>query len=222
VNSSGSFKRDPYIWVTWLTPFLAGESYCQWALWFQANYKFEKLESNFNSDEWRIKHARLVNARVDELQDEGYSVYVENENSFTITGKNRITKVAGKPDIVADDGNEIIVEDCKTGKHKLSDIMQVLIYMLLLPLPGGAPHCKERKLNGRLVYNNTKMDIDSDHFNEDFKADFRKFVDIASNSSAPKKTPSFKECRYCKIPKTFCPDRIDEEPPEDLGDHDAF
>ena len=66
------------------------------------------------------------------------------------------------------------------------------------------------------------MDIDPSLFNEDFKADFKKFVEVASNSLAPKKTPSVRECKYCKIPGTYCSDRVEDEPPTDLGEHDAF
>lgn len=213
-------RESPYIWVTWLTPLLAGSSFCQWASWFQANYTFEKPSSDFS--EWRIKHGRLLNKRVKKLESEGYNVYIEDENKFTIIGRNGITKVAGKADIVAIKGNQIIVEDCKTGQKKDADLMQVLTYMLLLRAPGGVPHCKGKTLEGRLIYGDEIIDVPSEMLDQDFKDYFREIVHLVSISTAPRKVPSFKECQYCKISKKYCLERIEVEVSDVQEEHDLF
>ena len=222
MNNPATKKDTPYIWVTWLTPFLSGESHCQWSAWFQSNYKFSKLESNFDFEDWNLKHSRLVNQRAESLDGQGFDVYVEDANSFVITGKDGVTKVAGKPDIVAIKDNQAIVEDCKTGKRKTSDIMQVLTYMLLLKAPGSPEHCKNINFDGRLVYNDVVMDIDQSLFDEEFKADFKKIVTTVSSTVPAKKSPSLRECKYCKISTEYCPERVKEKPPEDFGGHDLF
>ena len=218
--SSAIKKTEPYIWTTWLSPLLAGDTHCEWAAWFQSNYKFEKEQSYFN--DWIVQHERLLDRRVQELESEGFTVYIEDENKFTITGRDKITKVAGKADIVAIKGNQAIVEDCKTGKRRNSDVMQVLIYMLLLPAPGGPKHCKGLNFDGRLVYNDCVMDIDSLMLDEAFKADFRRLVSAISNSEPGRKAPSLRECRYCKISSNYCPEKFEEEANEDFEEHDIF
>jgi CRISPR/Cas system-associated exonuclease Cas4 (RecB family) len=214
-------REAPYIWVTWLTSLLAGSSYCQWAAWFQANYTFEKPESDFS--EWRIRHGRLLNRRVQALESEGYEVYIEDENKFTITGQDKTTKVAGKADIVAIKDDRIIVEDCKTGQKRDADLMQILAYMLLLPAPGGAPHCRGKKLEGRLVYGEEIIDVPFLMLDEEFQIAFREIVRAVSRSEPARKVPSKKECQYCKISNDYCLERIEDQAPnnEDL-EHDLF
>lgn len=217
-------KRDsPYIWVTWLTPLLAGSSYCQWAAWFQANFKFEKQDSDMS--EWRIKHGRLLNRRVQTLEAEGYTVYIEDENKFAIQSRDKSVKVAGKADIVAIKGDYVVVEDCKTGKKKDADLMQVLSYMMLLPLSGGPPHCRKRVFQGRLVYGEEIIDIPSSMVDEDFKASFRETVGFVGAAQPARRVPSESECRYCKVSKAYCAERIELVATDDDNEdeeHDLF
>lgn len=215
-------RPETYIWATWLSPILAGESHCQWSAWFQANHQFPKPSVSLN--DWVINHDRLLQRRVRELEDEGFRVYIEDENTFKITSNtNGITKkVAGKADIVAIKGNRAIVEDCKTGKPKNADIMQVLTYMLLLPLQGGPRHCRDLKFEGRLVYNEEVLDIDSSNLDQNFKTEFRRLVTDTSTIEAARKVPSFRECKYCKISSLYCPDRVEEEENEGCGGNELF
>ena len=216
---SATKKDIPYIWVTWLTPLLAGASFCQWSAWFQANYKFEKPDADFN--EWSVKHGRLLNNRIRALEAEGYKVYVEDENKFTIVGHQGKTKVGGKADIVAIKNGHVIVEDCKTGRKKDSDVMQVLAYMLLLPRGGGPLHCRGKQIEGRLVYGEELIDISAEMLTEDFKKSFRELVHTASVSTEARKVPSERECKYCKISNIYCPEKLEKQnfnEPEEYDD----
>jgi len=117
-------------------------------------------------------------------------------------------KIAGKPDILAIRDRQVWVEDCKTGRKKNSDLYQVLLYMLLLPL--SHPQCRGVKLQGRLVYPDGAIAISSDQVNEDFKAQFREAIALLSSSSPPHKVPSFQGCHYCDISAYYCPERVED------------
>lgn len=149
-NSSPPAKRsEPFIWVSWLTKLMAGEKQCEWASWFRSQYVWDKLPSGLDVAKWTAEHAQLLRARRAALEAEGFTVYAEDQNAFTLTGKTGI-KVSGKPDIVAIRDQEAYVEDCKTGSPRHSDHFQVLIYMLALPHVEGP--WKGLKLNGRIIY----------------------------------------------------------------------
>ena len=218
-------KRDaPYIWATWLSPLLGGSHHCRWAVWFQANYKFDKSSDNENDflAQWKSKHEELLHSRADHLEAQGYTVYLEDENLFRIEGNDKKTIVSGKPDIVAIRGEEIIVEDCKTGRKQDSHPQQVLLYMLLLPLSGGASHCKGKKLSGRLVYLDEVIDIPANLITDDFKQSFKSLVHTVSAENPARIVPSTHECRYCKVPHVHCDKRKTSDEECDGEDHDLF
>ena len=49
-SAEGSAREQPYIWATWVSRLLAGESLCEWAGWFRAHYQdWVKPLSGFDS-----------------------------------------------------------------------------------------------------------------------------------------------------------------------------
>ena len=50
------------------------------------------------------------------LKAEGYAVFVEDQNKFTLKG--RAATLGGVPDLVAVRGAEALVVDCKSGKQR--------------------------------------------------------------------------------------------------------
>ena len=55
-------REQPYIWATWLSRLLAGESHCEWAAWFRAHYQdWERPPSDFDQTRWMMDHTGLVN-----------------------------------------------------------------------------------------------------------------------------------------------------------------
>mgnify|MGYP000222534310 CR=1 FL=1 len=163
----GEPKPFAAIWVTWLARLMADEVQCRWAIWFRTHYKYEKLSSSFDSAKWNASHQALLRSRVCDLETEGYAVYLEGENWFEIAGRSFPVKVSGKPDILAIADGQGFVEDCKTGRRKNSDLYQVLIYLLLLPV--SHPRYQGLRLAGRLVYPTEVMEIQADQINEAFK-----------------------------------------------------
>lgn len=210
-------RDNPYVWASWISKLMAGENQCKWAAWFHAHYKADKVPSDFNSATWTAEHNQLLQNRKKALQAEGFTVYVEDQNSFRLVSKSGIT-VSGKADIVAIKEDEAYVEDCKTGNPKHSDHMQVLIYMLALPR--AAPHCGGKSFEGRVVYKDSVVDVPSAKINESLKVLFKETVRDVGGSEPLEKVPSWNECRYCDITKVDCPERVAAEPA--AKDHDLF
>lgn len=199
---------------------MTDEIQCPWSVWFRTYYKYEKLNRDFDSAKWSASHRALLDHRISQLQTEGWAVYVERENWFEIVGRQYTVKVAGKPDILTIWDEQVWVEDCKTGKKKNSDLHQVLLYMLLLPL--SHPGCRGLKLQGRLIYPDGAINISSDQVNEAFKAQFRETIALLSSTAPPRRVPGFQECRYCDIPVHCCPERVEEKPSEGPDEQDLF
>lgn len=136
----------------------------------------------------------------------GLTVYIQDQNSFTLIGETGI-EVAGKPDIVAIRGKEAYVEDCKTGSPRHSDHLQVLLYMLALPHVEGP--WKGLKIEGRIVYDHSIVDVPSSKIDAELKDLFRKTVQTLGGPTPARKVPSRSECRYCDISQADCPERIE-------------
>jgi len=201
-------KSFPSAWVTWLAKLMTDEIQCPWSVWFRTHYKYDRSQRDFDAAKWNASHRALLEERLLQLQAEGWAVFVEGENWFEIVGRQHVVKIAGKPDILAIRDRQVWVEDCKTGRKKNSDLYQVLLYMLLLPL--SHPQCRGVKLQGRLVYPDGAIAISSDQVNEDFKAQFREAIALLSSSSPPHKVPSFQGCHYCDISAYYCPERVED------------
>jgi len=218
-NSDTATRRpNPFIWVSWLSKLMAGEKQCEWATWFRSHYIWEKVPSGLDLAKWTADHAQLLRARKAELEAEGFTVYAEDQNSFTLMGATGI-EVSGKPDLVAIRGQEAYVEDCKTGTPRHSDHFQVLTYMLALPHVDGP--WKGRKLDGRIIYNGTVVDVPSSKIDAGLRELFRKTVLTIGGAEPARKAPSWGECRYCDISSNDCPERIDIRT-EAVTDHGLF
>jgi hypothetical protein len=211
-------RPNPFIWVSWLSKLMAGEKQCEWASWFRSHYIWEKLPSGLDLAKWTADHAQLLRARKAELEAEGFTVYAEDQNSFTLMGETGI-EVSGKPDLVAIRGSEAYVEDCKTGTPRHSDHFQVLVYMLALPHVEGP--WKGRKLDGRIIYGGTVVDVPASKIDADLRELFRKTVLTIGGPEPARKAPSWGECRYCDISQADCPERIDIRT-EVVKDHGLF
>lgn len=145
-----------YAWAIWLAQILANEKQCKYAVSLQTKYQFDKLPSNYDS----TKHHEKILERTSELLNEGFTVYIEDDNSFKAYSKKFPICVSGRPDIIATKDNLVVVEDIKTGRRKNSHKMQVLLYMFLLPLASETKKlCHEKIPHGRIVYPDNILEI---------------------------------------------------------------
>ncbi len=61
-----------------------------------------------------LEHTALVNREREERERTGYTVTTENQNLFRLKGSS--ATLAGKPDLIARKGNDIVAIDAKTGR----------------------------------------------------------------------------------------------------------
>lgn len=202
-------RQGVYIWVTWLSKLMAGEMGCWWSAWFKAHYVgYDKVPSDFNLAKWTAEHTRIVHEVVTERESIGELVTVEDQNSFRYRFGDGVT-IAGKPDIVSITDNTLSVIDVKTGQPRVSDHMQVMLYLLLLPRV--RVKCEARSLEGHVVYREYRSDILSQAIDEGFKRNARYFLNLLNSEESAKKVPSIGNCRFCDVGRSDCPERVDED-----------
>lgn len=213
-------RPTPFIWPTWVTKLITGESHCHWQSWLKCHYQnYDKTPSDFNSAMWNIAHTKILRGRVDELTDKGYRVLIEDQNSFRLdycsnTGDSCV--ISGKPDILAfgqEDGTEFAeISDAKSGKPKSSDQLQVMLYQILLPL--AVPAYATTKFSGCVVYKEGIPNVEIPNtIAEDVGLRDQIFATIdkiIGPEVACRKTPSKMECRFCDIARSECSAKFKE------------
>lgn len=73
-----------------------------------------------------LEHIDLVNRKKESLERIGYDVYTENQNLFRFRGNT--ATIAGKPYLIGEKHNEILISDAKTGHSSPSNQAQVRLY----------------------------------------------------------------------------------------------
>lgn len=213
-------REEPYIWVTWLSRLLAGDAHCEWALWFKAHHTYDKpkKDETFDLPAWKAGHGEFVRVRAAELRAAGYKVFVEDQNKFALRGK--AATVGGKPDIVAVRGDETLVVDCKTGAAHAGDALQVLMYMLILPLAHAA--CEGRRMTGEVRYTDHVTAIPADALTPQLRDLIRGTITRAGGAAPTQRVPSYAECSFCDITGADCPERVNVAPADQEPNHDLF
>jgi PD-(D/E)XK nuclease superfamily protein len=212
----------PYIWPTWITGLVSGEKHCQWAAWFKAHYHYVKRadENSGQLDKWSVDHTEMLKAEVDRLRKLGVVVKIEEQNKFTYRGK--VALVGGKPDIAAyvDDVDtaEVTIVDCKSGRDRVSDMVQVCIYMLLAP--SQIDIMEGRTVKGCIVYRNRPNTMLTMKQAESMREPITNQIRRTAADFVPSRTPSESECRYCDI--LGCPERATQTLEVEPEEGDAF
>lgn len=93
------------------------------------------MDSDFDSAGSYIIRTQNLRQLADRLQDEGYEVFIENQNSFMVTSSLSGSVTAGKPDLIAVDREGQATKcDVKIGRRRHSHELGVKRYMYLLPM----------------------------------------------------------------------------------------
>jgi len=193
-------RGKPYVWVTWITKFLAEEERCALRVWFRTRFDYDKLpespERKARLAEWTVEHDKLVNHYAEHQRAQGNEVTLEDANAFKLEG--RLVIISGKPDIVIRHTLGRVVVDGKTGKKRESDHWQVRIYLIALPLTLFADQDSQAPLplDGRVLYKEMLHDVKLD---DSHKAKLRAVVEMIGSPKAPPATPSRFECDRCNI-----------------------
>jgi CRISPR/Cas system-associated exonuclease Cas4 (RecB family) len=203
-------RREPFIYVTWITKILAGDQSCEWSAWFKAHYSdYEKQPRDFDIKVWTSRHGEMVRQRAGELQKEGYTVFLEDQNKFTLKGAS--ATLQGKPDIVAvrESDQDYLVIDCKSGKQRDSDTFQVLIYMMALPL--AHPACKGKVVRGQLEYPKPEDRTDIDVLPKKTLELITSTIQRVAQAQPLPIVPTYRECRFCELTSADCTKRVDTD-----------
>ena len=212
-------REHPYIWTTWLPRLLTGENSCEWATWFKAHYQdWSRPPSNFDLEQWRVRHTALLNEQRYQWLNRGYTVNVEDQNAFQLRGHS--ATLAGKPDLIVVNRNHehIRVIDVKAGREQAWHRLQVMIYMYALPM--ALPQYRDSTIAGEVIYRHSNKRIPQGGLDRQFKKDLVALILRLADEIPPHRVPSPRECRHCDIAAADCPQRIDApyEPEETATD----
>ena len=212
-------REHPYIWATWLPRLLTGENSCEWAVWFKAHYvEWTRRPSDFDQARWLLSHTSLVNERIRNWTVGGHEVDVEAQNRFELRG--RTATLAGRPDIIAHRGDQVVVVDAKTGNDSPSHTVQVMIY--LYAVPKALRRYRNAKLRGQVTYRDHTVRVPADAVDEQFVQNLGALILRISADEPPRRAPSQQECRFCEITVGDCPVRVDEGSETEAGETADF
>ncbi len=200
-------RTEPYVWVTWITKILAGESSCVWSAWLRAHFHTAKPSTDFDLASWQMAHSSLLRKTIAEHERQGYKVYAEGQNAFFLRGKAGV--LSGKPDVVAVKGRAGWVIDTKTGAPKASDRIQVMVYMWALPKTTAA--FAGVGFDGKVVYRASYHIVTADEIDSDFANSVAELMREVCGDTEPHKAPSYGECQYCPVTLEDCSDRVEME-----------
>ena len=171
-------RDKPYVSVTWIPKFLVGDRSCIWACWFKAQHQdYERMPSDFDSAKWNAEHTDLMNRLIEELEELGCELFIERQNSFRVESASSGMIVSGKPDVIAvfPDGRTVIY-DAKTGHKSPAHIIQVQLYMYLLP-KSNLTRWHGVRFEGAVVYaDGHQVDVPADSIDDAFVARLTAFM----------------------------------------------
>ena len=212
-------RTFPYIWTTWLSKLLTGESSCEWAIWFKAHHQgWTKQPSDFDLARWQIDHTALLADTRHKLQDSGYTVHVEAQNAFRLQG--RTATLAGQPDLVVPRNDNILVIDVKTGAERPSHVAQVMTYMYALPRAMDQYHGTH--VAGEIHYPNRVQRVPQGGLDQGFYHRLITLIHRVAAPDPPPPAPSGPECRFCELTIDDCPVRVNDAGPTGQGSTDQF
>ena len=212
-------RTGPYVYVTWIPRYLTGDKSCLFAAWFKANHQgYAKMPSDFNSAKWLMEHTDLMNELIAELEERGCEILIESQNSFKVESARSGAVIGGKPDVIAvyPDGRTVIY-DAKTGQESASHIVQVQLYMYLLP-KSEIKRWRGATFEGAVVYaDGSERHIAADSVDEAFVARLGEFMRKMTSDMPPRRVPSLVECGWCELTSADCPDRIEPDADSDAA-----
>ena len=206
-------RDNPYMYATWPTRYITGDKSCLWACWYKTHYyRYQKAPSDFDLVRWQAEHTVLVESLTNELEQKGCTVWIEHQNSFKIESPRSGLTVSGRPDLIArhPDGTAVIY-DAKTGRQSTSHILQVQIYMYLLPRTPGSPW-RGTRFSGAVVYaDGTEHHIPPESIDGPFVARLAKFMQKMASETPARRVPSEFECGQCDLTSADCPVKIEPD-----------
>ena len=212
-------RTSPYMYVTWIPRYLTGEKSCLYAAWFKANHQgYAKMPSDFDSAKWNMEHTDLMNELIAELEERGCEIFIERQNSFRVESARSGVVVGGTPDIIAvHPDRTVAIYDAKTGRESASHIVQVQLYMYLLP-KAQIERWRGVKFEGVVVYaDGSERRISAESVDDAFVSRLAKFMRKMTSDMPPRRVPSLAECGWCELTSADCPDRMEPDADSDAA-----
>ena len=183
---------------------MAGEQWCVWQSWFKAHYKnYDEVPKDFT--EWITEHDRLLGELRAQRTNDGEQTFREDETEIRCRLSNGAV-VVGKPDLVTAYRAETFIYDVKTGRERLSDRFQVALYMYLLPL--GNSRYSGCKPSGCVVYKDKRVPVPASVIDQAFIDRLQSLLGAVTGDT-PARRISGQDCRFCRITKADCAERIE-------------
>jgi hypothetical protein len=189
---------------------LLGKRVCTYGPWFKTHHKgLPPPKPDYTLPVRLSEHAERVFKLADTIRGARYSLTLENENAFRVRRANGLT-LGGRPDLVCWNAEgEYTVYDVKTGAKKDSDIIQVMLYMALLPY---SSRFKGKTFAGSIVSNEGGyVNIPATAVDDAFRKRIGQVLDVLGSPAAPEKRPSKAECRFCDVTAADCTERSTTE-----------
>ena len=197
----------PTFWTTAIAKALSGDQPCLLSTWIGGRNKEKRPREDATSlAMWRTNHTAQLTEVVDRLRAEGWKCSVES--FFRVTGQYAI--LSGKADCIAQqiDKRPLIV-DVKSGMPRESDIVQVAIEMVMIPLAWESP---SMIFDGKVIYTAHDVLVTPQDAAE-MRPKIIALLKQLGTMPRPTASPGEQTCRFCDIPDSECPDRFKALPP---------
>jgi len=189
----------PSFWSTTIAKVLAGDMPCLLSPWHRGHYNWPKRPQAPSMALWKAKHTDLLQQTHAAYRAEGWRCQLES--FFKVEGGTAV--VSGKADLICQqkDKRPLIV-DVKTGDPRESDVIQVLLEMVMIPLAWGSP---SMQFAGRVIYAPPLPAVDLTPAQATEMAP-RIFAMLKKLGTMPQPEPSPGEhtCQFCEIPDGDC------------------
>lgn len=207
--ASAPRKGLPTFWATTLAKALSGEQPCPLVTWLSGHYDLEKRvrDDQGNLATWKANHSAQLEALVQELRAAGWGI--EKEKYGRVKGQAAI--LSWKTDVLTRAADRRpTIWDVKSGRPRDSDVTQVLIEMVMIPIAWEAP---TMQFNGVVVYPTHRVELKPSDAQALKPRLFAKMKELAS-PTRPVAAPSRDACRYCDVTEEDCPERFRLDTPD--------
>ena len=195
----------PAFWCTAIAKSLSGDQPCLLSTWIGGRNKEKRPREDATSlAVWKTNHTVQLAETVSRIMADGWTCAVES--FFRVTGQTAI--LSGKADCIAQraDSRPLIV-DVKSGQPRDSDVIQVAIEMVMIPL---AWESHSMIFNGQVVYQTYDVQVTPAQATE-LKPKIVTLLKQLGTMPRPEASPSEVACRFCDVPDSECPDRFKVE-----------
>ena len=207
-KQSGLMKRvatkitsPPTFWTSGLAKALVGDQPCLLSIWLPSHQEIVKVRRDESAlARWKVAHTELLTATTKTYRAAGWKCSVES--FFRVTGSAAI--LSGKADLIAQKPEERpLIVDVKSGESRDSDVAQVMIEQIAVPLAWSSP---SMIFNGRVVYEDHSVDVTPAEA-QSLKPKLFALLRKLGSDDRPPANPSQSACRFCHVGPTDCPER---------------